>query len=171
VLEPHILDYIPEGEQFSFEYQLFPALLAAQEPFYAYTWQGYWIDIGAPARYLQAHYDLLSGKLHSYRVERPSLPATSGDGESPRVDALSVVDPSCTLKPGVEIINSVLGPNCIIEERTRIEDSVVWAGARAGTATVIRRSIIGKSGIIGRNAVVEGAVLGDKSSLTDYTIV
>jgi hypothetical protein len=36
---------------------------------------------------------------------------------------------------------------------------------------VIRRSVIGKSGLVGRNAVVDGAVLGDKSSLTDYTTV
>ena len=171
VLEPHILDYIPESEPFSFEYQLFPALLAAAEPFYAYTWQGYWIDIGAPSRYLQAHYDLLGGKLHSYHVKREPLHIANGDHEPPRVDALSVVDPSCTLKAGVEIVNSVLGPNCIIEERTHIADSVIWAGARIGTAAIIRRSIIGKGGIIGRNATVEGAVLGDKSSLTDYTIV
>jgi mannose-1-phosphate guanylyltransferase len=172
VLEPHILNYIPENEPFSFEYQLFPALLAASEPFYAYTWTGYWIDIGAPARYLQAHSDLLSGKLHSYKVERPPLPAAvSGEGEPPRIDELSVVEPSCTLKAGVEIVNSVLGPNCVIEDRVRIEDSVIWAGSRVGTASIIRRSLIGKSGLIGRNVTAEDAVLGDKSSLTDYTAV
>src|SRR5437773_676020 len=83
--------------------------LAAGEPFYAYTWSGYWLDIGAPARYLQAHDDLLGGRVKSYRLERPPISAINGDGEPPRVDALSVVDPSCTLKPGVEIVNSVLG--------------------------------------------------------------
>jgi NDP-sugar pyrophosphorylase family protein len=171
ILEPRMLSYIPETEPFSFEYQLFPAILAAGEPFYAYTWTGYWLDIGAPARYLQAHYDLLSGKLSSYRVERPPLPAANGEGEPLRIDALSVIDPSCVLKPGVEIINSVLGPNCLIEERARIEDSVLWAGTRIGSASILRRSLIGKGGIIGRNATVEGAVLGDKSSLTDYTMV
>jgi NDP-sugar pyrophosphorylase family protein len=170
VLEPHILDYIPEGEPFSFEYQLFPAILAAGEPFYAYTWMGYWIDIGAPARYLQAHSDLLGGKLTSYEVQRPSVPPP-GEGEALQVDALSVIDPSCTLKPGVEIINSVLGPNCLVEERARIEDSVVWAGTRVGSTSLIRRSILCKGVIVGRNSTVEGAVLGDKSSLTDYTAV
>jgi len=171
VLEPHLLKYIPEDEPFSFEYQLFPAILAAGEPFYAYTWTGYWIDIGAPARYLQAHHDLLSGKVKSFQDERPSTPLTNGEGEPPRIDAVSVIDPSCTLKPGVEIISSVLGPNCFIEERARIEDSVLWAGTRIGSAAIVRQSLVGKSGIIGRNATVEGAVLGDKSSLTDYTIV
>src|SRR5581483_5000552 len=168
-LEPHILNYVPEGEAYSFEYQLFPALLAAGEPFYAYTWNGYWLDIGTPQRYLQAHYDLIAGRVHILQAERPPLPAFNGEGEPPKVDALSVIDPSCTLKPGVEIVNSVLGPNCLIEERARIEDSVVWAGSRIGTAAVIRRSVVGKSGIIGRNSTVEGAFLGDKTSLTDYT--
>jgi mannose-1-phosphate guanylyltransferase len=169
VLEPRLLDYIPAGETFSFEYQLFPAILAAGEPFYAWTWEGYWLDIGAPARYLQAHYDLLGGRLASVTVEPPPPPA--GGDDRPRVDGLSVIDPSCTLKPGVEIVNSVLGANCFIDERARIEDSVLWAGTRVGQASTVRRSVICKSGIIGRNSVVEGAVLGDKSSLTDYSIV
>ncbi len=171
VLEPRLLDYIPEGETYSFEYQLFPAILEAGEPFYAYIWTGYWIDIGTPQRYLQTHHDLLSGQIKSYRVERPPLPDFNGEGEPPRVDALSVVDPSCTLKSGVEIINSVLGPNCFIEERARIADSVLWSGTRIGSASVIRRSLIGKSGVIGRNVTVEDAVLGDKSLLTDYTMI
>jgi NDP-sugar pyrophosphorylase family protein len=170
VLEKRILNYIPAGETFSFEYQLFPAILAAGESFYAEVWNGYWLDIGTPARYLQAHDDLLNRRIKSFRVERPQFAKINGDGEV-RVDALSVIDPSCTLKPGVEIVNSVLGPNCVIEERARIENSVLWSGARVGQAAVIRRSLVGKSGIIGRNAVVEGAVLGDKTSLTDYTIV
>jgi NDP-sugar pyrophosphorylase family protein len=171
ILEPHLLDYIPADEAYSFEYQLFPAILEAGEPFYAYIWTGYWIDIGTPQRYLQTHHDLLSGRIRSYRVERPPLPDFNGEGETPRVDALSVIDPSCTLKSGVEIINSVLGPNCFIEERARIEDSVLWAGTRIGNASVIRHSLIGKSGVVGRNVTVEGAVLGDKSLLTDYTRV
>ena len=170
ILEPHVLNYVPAGESFSFEYQLFPALLAAGEPFYAYTWPGYWLDIGTPQRYLQAHYDLIGDKVKLQRIEREALPTFSGEGEPPNVDRRSVVDPSCTLKAGVEIINSVIGPNCIIEDRARIEDSVIWAGSRVGTAAVIRRSAVGRSGIIGRNSVVEDAFLGDKTSLTDYTI-
>jgi len=170
ILEPEVLSFIPADEQFSFEYQLFPALLAAKRPFYAYTWQGYWLDIGAPSRYLQAHYDLLNRRLALFPLKR-TAPSTNGSGDTPKIDELSLIDPSCVLKPGVEIVNSVLGPNCILEERVRIEDSVIWAGTRVGQNSVIRRSVIGKSGLVGRNAVVDGAVLGDKSSLTDYTTV
>jgi len=176
VLEPHILNYIPSGDKFSFEYQLFPALLANNEPFYAYTMSDYWLDIGTPQRYLQANDDLINGRIKSFDVERKPI-ATSGtspltpEAEPAKVDARSVVDSSCSIKPGVEITNSVLGANCVVEERAKIENSVVLAGARIGKAAEVRNSIIGKSAIIGRNSKVEGATLGDKSSLTDYTII
>jgi NDP-sugar pyrophosphorylase family protein len=176
VLEPRILDYIPAGDKFSFEYQLFPAMLANNEPFYAYTMSGYWMDIGTPQRYLQANDDLINGRIKSFDVERKPIPASNtsslaAETEPAKVDARSVVDPSCSIKPGVEITNSVLGANCVVEERAKIENSVVLAGARIGKAAEIRNSIIGKSAIIGRNSKVEGATLGDKSSLTDYSIL
>ncbi len=176
VLEPHILNYIPKDEKYSFEYQLFPTLLQNNEPFFAYTMSDYWLDIGTPQRYWQANDDLINGRLKSFEVERKPVEtsttsALSTEAEPAKIDALSVIDPSCQIKPGVEIINSVLGSNCVIEERAKIENSVVLSGARVGKAAEIRNSIIGKSAIIGRNSKVDGATLGDKSSLTDYSIV
>src|SRR5262249_60104728 len=99
VLEPSVLNYIPAGEKFSFEYQLFPALLAADEQFYTYTWPGYWIDIGAPSRYLQANKDLINGRLKSFDVARSVLPMNKADAETIKIDARSVIDPSCGSNP------------------------------------------------------------------------
>jgi mannose-1-phosphate guanylyltransferase len=171
VLEPRTLDYIPEDESYSFELGLFPKLVAAGEPFYAFGWHDYWLDIGAPQRYLQAHDDLLKGRIKTFQVIRQPHDGAHPNGDTAKVDKLSVVHPTCTLKPGAEIINSVLGANCVIEERARIENSVLWSSTRVGNSAVVRRSFIGKGGIIGRNATVEGAILGDKSSLTDYSII
>jgi NDP-sugar pyrophosphorylase family protein len=171
VLEPEILNDIPMGDKFSFEYQLFPAMLQAHRPVFGYTWSGYWMDIGTPQRYLKANDDLLNGRIKTFKVERkPYIPANGGR-EGLLIDERSVIDPSCTIKPGAEIVNSVLGPNCFIEERARIENSVLLAGARVGKATEVRGSVVGKSALIGRFAKVENSVLGDKSSLTDYTMV
>ena len=56
VLEPKVLDYLPAGENYSFEYGLFPDLLKRGEAFYAHIpVRTYWIDIGTPERYLQVH--------------------------------------------------------------------------------------------------------------------
>lgn len=168
ILEPHVLDYIPAGENYSFEYGLFPDLLARGEKFYAYVpEQAYWIDIGTPARYLQVHYDLLSDKVNSVNLgeRRGKLEAAAA-----QIDELSIIADDCTLKPGVEIINSVLGPGCFVEEKARIVNSVVWAHTRVGAGAEISDAIIGRGCHVGRSATVQaGTVLGDKSSLTDYT--
>jgi NDP-sugar pyrophosphorylase family protein len=169
ILEPRVLDLIPAGENYSFEYGLFPSLLARKEPFFAHVPQKtYWLDIGTPARYLQAHHDLLADK-----VTRLRLKDRRGNFEAAtiaEIDELSMIGDDCTIKPGAQIINSVLGPGCYIEEKARIENSVVWAHTRIGTLAQISGAIIGRGCHIGRSAQVNpGAALGDKTSLTDYT--
>jgi NDP-sugar pyrophosphorylase family protein len=168
ILEPRVLDYVPEGEPFMFEYGVFPALLAREEPFFAYTWRGYWRDIGTAASYLRANLDVIAGRV-------PLLPpAPSERGEkfdaTAEIQPPSAVDPSCTLKSGVQIINSVVSRNCYIEERARIENSVVRGGTRIGAGSIVQGAVIGKGCHIGRAVEVgEGAVLGDKSVVTDYS--
>lgn len=169
VLEPKVLDFIPAGENYSFEYGLFPGLLTRGEPFYAYIPQfSYWLDIGTPARYLQAHLDLLANRVTSF-----SLPHRRGNFDAAtaaQIDELSIIGDDCVIKPGVEIINSVLGPGCYVEEKARIVNSVLWSHNRVGTGAEISHAIIGRGCHIGRSSSVQaGAVLGDKTSLTDYT--
>ena len=87
------------------------------------------------------------------------------------VDELSIIGDDCQIKPGAQIINSVLGQGCFVEERARVENSVIWPHTRIGTAAEVSGAIVGRGCHIGRSAVVgPGAVLGDKTSLTDYTI-
>jgi len=169
ILEPSVLDLIPKGENHSFEYGLFPKLLEKGEAFFAHVpARTYWIDIGTPDRYLQAHQDLLANK-----VSRIHIKERHGNFDSAthaEIDELSMIADDCTIKPGAQIINSVLGRGCYIEERARIENSVIWSHTRVGTAAEISGAIIGRGCHIGRSTFVgAGAVLGDKTSLTDYT--
>jgi NDP-sugar pyrophosphorylase family protein len=167
VLEPRVLDYVPEGETFTFEYGVFPRLLEKGEPFFGYTWKGYWRDIGTPMSYLDANLDVLAGRIAV--LEPPERATGEKFDEKAEVDALSVVDPSCVIKPGAQISNSVIGRNCYIEERAHIRDSVVRAGSRIGTGANVEKTVVGMGSHIGRSVFVTGAVLGDKSVLTDYT--
>jgi len=167
ILEPRVLEYVPEGEPFMFEYGVFPQLLERGERFYAYTWRGYWRDIGTAASYLQANMDVLAGVVKV--LGRPSNERGEKFDGAAEIDAISVVDSSCTLKGGAQIVNSVVSRNCLIEERARIENSVVRGGSRVGADSVISGAILGKSCHIGHDVTVSpGSVLGDKSVLTDY---
>src|SRR5215471_12957731 len=167
ILEPRVLDYVPESEPFMFEYGVFPKLLEHNEPFYSYVWRGYWRDIGTASSYLQANLDVIGGRVELL----PPAPAHRGEkfDESVEIESPSAVDPGCTLKAGVRIVNSVISRNCYIEERARIENCVIRAGTRIGAGSFIRRAVVGKGCHIGRSVEIKGAVLGDKSVLTDYS--
>ena len=71
-----------------------------------------------------------------------------------------------------DLINSVLAPGVHIEEKARIENSVIWAHTRVASFATVTGAIVARSCHIGRNTLVrEGTVLGDKTSVTDYSRV
>ncbi len=170
VLEPEVLDIIPVGENYSFEYNIFPELLNRQRDFFAYTLQDdYWRDIGSPASYLDAHHDFLNDRIKGYKIEKQSV---ADIATAALVDKNSVIGENCIIKPNAKIINSVIGEGVHIEEKAVVENSVIWAHTRIASAANIKNAIIGRGCHIGRNVTVgAGAVLGDKTSLTDYTRV
>lgn len=172
ILEPGVLDLIPEGENYSFEYGLFPDLLRREEKFYAYIAKdSYWLDIGTPQRYLQAHQDLLANKLKQFpfgekRSERGDIAHTAD------IDKNSFISEDCVIKPGARVVNSFLGAGVYVEEKAVVENSVVWSHTRINANATVTDAVVGRGCHIGRFAIVgAGSVLGDKTSLTDYTQV
>src|SRR5262249_10167117 len=105
VLEPSVLHYMPKGEPYSFERGLFPTLLENNEPVLSYVLDGYWIDIGTPAKYLEVHRDILAGRFRSGRVHRNSLKPEAISNAF--VDEKSIIDSDVTIRSGVRIENSV----------------------------------------------------------------
>ena len=169
VLEPSVLNLIPDGESASFEYDVFPRILNDGLKFHSFVLKGrYWRDIGNPASYLQAHHDILARKVSGVQAAGSSSEVAT----SARIDATSILGHDCLIKPGASITNSVLGPGVHVDEKAVIKDSVVWAYTRIGPGAVIEGAVIGKGSHIGRNVKVgPGSVLGDKASLPDYSTV
>jgi NDP-sugar pyrophosphorylase family protein len=64
----------------------------------------------------------------------------------------------------------VIGRQSQIEEDARIEDAILWPNCRISRDASIRNAIIGRHCHLGRSVTVNsGAVLGDKTTLTDYS--
>ncbi len=168
VLEPSVLDLIPTGENTSFEYNVFPDLLKEKRNFFAFVMDGkYWRDIGTSESYLAAHHDFTSGQIRHF-----DQPPTAEAEISPTaiVDKHSVVAADCIIKSQARIINSVLGAGVCVEEKAVIENSVIWAHTRISNGAHIKNAIVGRSCHIGRSVTVSAnSVLGDKTTLTDYT--
>jgi NDP-sugar pyrophosphorylase family protein len=170
ILEPSVLDLIPANENSSFEYNIFPELLQQKKDFYAFVMDGnYWRDIGTPESYIAAHHDFLSGQIKNFKIKKI---AEADIATAAIVDKTSVIGEDCVIKPNAKIINSVIGAGVHIEEKAVIENSIIWSHTRISSAATIQNAIVGRSCHIGRNVSVgNGAVLGDKTSLTDYTKV
>ena len=168
ILEPEILDLIPEGENTSFEYNVFPAILEKKLKFFGYILDGdYWRDIGNPVSYLAAHHDMLAGEVKGFERSKRD---TGELATAAMIDKASVIGNGCVIKSGARIKNSVLGPGVHVEEKAVIEDSVIWSHSRISSAAEVHGAVIGRSCHIGRNVLVNpGTVLGDKGSLPDYS--
>jgi len=118
VVEPDVLELIPEGRAVSVEYEVFPALVGAG--LYARSFTGYWRDIGTPASYLDAN------------VER--LPEGGA------------IDPSATVDAGASVTGSVVGAGCRVEAGARVRRSVLLPGAVVAAGRSVDNLVVGATG-------------------------
>src|ERR671923_1309018 len=63
ILEPDTFDRIPSAVSWSIERSYFPSLVERGETFVAYIYNGYWIDIGTPEKYVQVHRDIMDRRF------------------------------------------------------------------------------------------------------------
>jgi len=64
VLEPEIIDFIPENKFFDFGRDLFPVLIEKKIPLYGYPVKEYLADIGTADKYERAQKAFLAGKFY-----------------------------------------------------------------------------------------------------------
>ncbi|NLA59292.1 MAG: NTP transferase domain-containing protein [Firmicutes bacterium] len=171
VLEPEVLSHIPAGTQFDFSKDLFPKLLEAELPLYGYVAEGYWSDIGSLEQYVQAHVDLLSGKV------KAALPGSGQDGIWKEHGAW--VHPDAVLEPPVVLgknsrvekgaaagPGTVLGPGSVLGPNSSVRRSILWQNVQVGTGGEIRGAVICDQVLVKPRArVFEGAVIGRSSTL------
>jgi NDP-sugar pyrophosphorylase family protein len=64
----------------------------------------------------------------------------------------------------------VLGRQTQVDEEAVIERAILWSNCRIGSHASINDATLGRQCHIGRNVSLNsGAVLGDKTTLTDFT--
>ncbi len=132
VLEPSVLASIPPRLNVSIERETFPRMLERPGRLYAMKAAGYWLDIGTPAKYFEAHLDVLEGKV--------GLPPSPGAREQA---------PGVWLEPGATIDATA----------TLIAPVLIGARASIGAGATIRRSVVGADSSIGAGANVTDSVI------------
>jgi mannose-1-phosphate guanylyltransferase len=175
ILERSVVEEMPPpGSNISIERDVFPNLVG--RGLFGYAAEGYWIDIGTPARYLQGTFDILEGNVRTEitsdlqesrgilaqgaKIEgRAVAPAVIGSG--------SLIAASATVGG-----RAVLGREVTVGPGSHIEDAVLLDGVRVGASTRIRSAIIGPKVTIGDHCLVEaGAVIGEGVQLGPGNVI
>jgi mannose-1-phosphate guanylyltransferase len=185
LLDPKVLTLIPPGRNVSIERETFPKLLAEGNALYAYTTDDYWIDLGRPEHYLDAHRDILTGDMPlklEPGVTGPGKSEAHGDnvtapvyiGKDVHIDPSAKVGPNvvlgdgCSIGAGARLIDSVLWDNVTVEDGALIEEAIVASGTRIGSgATINRGSVLGHDVVVEAGTVVpEGGRVGPTAPIS-----
>jgi NDP-sugar pyrophosphorylase family protein len=176
VLEPSTFDRIPDELPWSIERKYFPSLVERQETFVAYLYDGYWIDIGTPAKYTQVHHDILDGHFHAAPFTTPSASRTAVADDAAvapgaTIQAPVFIDAGVTIEEGARVgPRTVVGRGCRLGAGSVVEDSILWPDCVVGAGASVRGAVLGSACRIGQSVSIgAGAVLGDHTSLTDFT--
>src|SRR5512145_2856203 len=132
VLEPETFDRIPKDTAWSIERSFFPSLIERRETFVAYIYDGYWIDIGTPAKYLQVHRDIMDGRYKAPPFAGTAQHAWVAEGarveDGAELHGPCFVDEGVVLKAGARVLPySVIGRQTHVEESAVIDGSIIWA--------------------------------------------
>ena len=143
IIEPEVMELVPEGQKYDFSKQLFPDVLERGWPMYAKTVNGIWFDVGNPFELHKAQMALIK--------KRDGLPFPMPKGE--------------VLPDGSFISESA-------SVSGHISHSVILAGASVNGAAVnsvvmanSRINGVSESSIVGENSIIDSriqnCVIGD----------
>ena len=156
-----IADEDDEKSANDFGKNIIPNLLNAGHKMMAYTFDGYWKDVGTIDSLWEANMELL-GKDPEFNIrgERNKIYARNDAHPSSYIDADakivgSFVAEGCEVYGSVR--HSVISVGCTIGEGALVEDSVVMPGVVIESGAIVRHAILGENSKVCRNAVVGGA--------------
>jgi len=179
ILEPEVLKYVPKGKPYDFSKNLIPKLLKQEEAVFGFIADPvYWSDIGTHEQYLQAHQDLLEGKISGFKPRGREIERGVWVGDDVEVDNAEIKPPvvlgdETILKEGSKIgPYTVIGARNIVDRGATVSRSVIWDDVYVGTGSVLREAIVAsKCNLSAGCLLMEGSVLGESCLVGKYAIV
>ena len=148
---------------------IIPTMLANGEKLYAYSFSGYWKDVGTIDSLWEANMDLLGGRPalaladESWRIySRHAATAPQYVGENAIIDNSSITE-GCEIYGTVR--NSVLGTGVKVLAGAVVEDSVIFDEVVIGEGAKVSYSIIDSGVTVGAGASV-GKPRGEAKGIT-----
>ena len=137
---------------------IIPTMLAAGEKMMAYSFEGYWKDVGTIQSLWEANMDLLGENPVLSLAEESWRIYSRHTAQPPQFVSKNAVVENASVTAGCEIYgtvkNSVLGAGVYVGKGAVVEDSVVMNGARIEDGATVRYSILDENVTVGKNCTV-----------------
>ena len=153
---------------------IIPNLLNGGHKMMAYTFDGYWKDVGTIDSLWEANMELL-GKEPEFNIrgdERTKIHARNNALPSSYIDQ-GATTVNCFIAEGSEIYgtvrHSIISTGCTVGVGAVVEDSVVMPGVVIESGAIVRHSILGENSKVCRNAVVGGVFAKDEAKEISVT--
>ena len=180
LLEPEVLGYIPQGENFDFSQDLFPLLLKKGKALFGFPVKGYWRDIGNTDSYREAHHDITRGKIN-IRIDEQKQDLVGKDlrigvdvklHEATSVEGTVIIGDNSQVLGGVQVKDSVIGRNCTIESGVRLNRCVIWDNVYLKRGARITDAVICNNVRTGQGVVMEeGVIVADDTSIGEEAYI
>ena len=146
---------------------IIPNLLNAGHKLMAFTFNGYWKDVGTILSLWEANMELL-GKNPEFNIrgdEKSKVYARNNAFPSSYIDE-NATTVNCFIAEGSNVYgtvrHSIISTGCTIGEDALVEDSVVMPGVVIEPGAVVRHAILGENSKVCRGAVVGGTYAPDE---------
>jgi mannose-1-phosphate guanylyltransferase len=163
VFSPEIFKRIPANEFYDFGKQVFPSLQEGGAPFYGFDARGaYWCDIGTPAEYRRASFDVVEGAFSIPGTRNRGVALTATIGRDVKIDDDVWVGENVQIGTSAIVSGpAVIGDGVSIGPGARIQRSILWEGATIGENAIVRDTIVGKDYFVEDGITLEGTVVAN----------
>ena len=149
ILRPYLVaDEADVNSDHDFGKNIIPNLLNAGAALYAWSFAGYWKDVGTIKSLWEANMDLI-GREPEFRL---------ADKEW-RIYSTSAALPPHYIGTDAKVKNCLVSEGCVVYGT--VEKSVLFTGAHIGKNAVVKDSIVMPKAVIGDNAVINKAIIGE----------
>ncbi len=178
VVEPEVLDEIPEGVEVDWAKDVFPRLLEGGAPMFGFIADGYWQDVGTLEAYQRAQTDALDGRV---RLDIPGFETTPGVylgqgveiGEGATLSGPLFIGDYSRVEGGARIEPySVVGRHAVVRAGALVERATLLDNVFVGEDVELRGCVVGRHTDILRGArVEEGSFVGDDCRLEPEVVI
>lgn len=178
IIEPEMLDFIPDDRPYDFAKELFPDLLEKEYPLFGYVADGYWCDVGNLEQYVGSHKDILDG-LVEIEIPGHRMDENVWIGDGVELDDSVELSGKVLIGNHVKVEGStklreytVLGNNVVVKRGNFLHRSVIMDNSYLGPSCHIRGSVIGRNCDVKKGVRAdEGSVIGDDCLIGDEAII